>query len=326
MTYTEKCIERYKNEGLIRHLALRVGRGEDVLAEHCESVTPTTLFDMASVTKIVVTTMLALMALEQGRLSLEEKLCDLWSVADEKLTVRHLLTHVIGSGHKNLRQPEVNADNVAEYILSLPPDIPIGSDVRYSCPAFIVLGKLLEQRFGMGLDAAFAKYVAEPLGMSRSSFRPTERTDVVNANKTEDLRGTVNDYNCQYLGGVAGNAGLFSCLEDMTKFARMLLSDGAPLLRPETLAMATRNYTPDMCESRGLGFLIVDERYQQTGTLFPVGSFGHCGHTGQLLFVHPESGLYCIILSDATKHAAHYDQVKTFRADMNNAIARDLGI
>ena len=143
----------------------------------------------------------------------------------------------------------------------------------------------------------------------------------------------VNDYNCEHLGGVSGNAGVFSNICDLTKYAQMLLCGGSPIVDKEIFEMAVKNYTPKHDQSRALGFLYVDEKYDQTGKLFPKGSIGHCGHTGQSLFVHPGSGLYAIILTDATATLARssndnsydYSVVCKMRQMIHNAIAEDIG-
>ncbi len=319
----------------LQNLAVRVGKGDKTLLTYFKSNTQeldeSTLFDMASVTKILSVTQLMLLTIDRGFTTLDTPVSRYFKQGGE-LTVKHLLTHTMGIGHKNLRKDGVTYETVGEHILSIPQDIPIGSDVLYSCPAFILLGKILEQIFEKPLHVLFTQYVADPLGMTRSTFRPTERNNIVNANQTDDLLGIVNDYNCQHLGGVAGNAGVFSCLSDLDRFCHMLLDHGAPLYSEETFALSIQNHTPDMSAARGLGYLYVDGRYEQTGDLFPVGSFGHCGHTGQLLFVDPHSGLYTIILTDATKcNVAKYGHdeyhlVKEMRELLCNAIKADLNV
>jgi CubicO group peptidase (beta-lactamase class C family) len=296
-----------------------------VLDEH-------TLFDMASVTKIVVTTSLALIAMDEGALSPEDKVSRFFSVPEDKseLTVKHLMTHTMGIGHKSLLGGE--PCGIENYILNIPCDIPVGSDARYSCPAFILLGRILEKLYGERLDALFEKRVAKPLGMSESGFLPDRERHIVNSIITEGMCGRVHDYNCRHLGGVCGNAGLFSNLEDMTKYAKMLVARGEPIISRDTLALAAENYTVGMSADRGLGFLYVTERYAQGGGLFPSGSIGHCGHTGQSVFVDMESGLYVIILSDATVSTVRkygkerYSDVTDMRGAIHAAIKVDLGL
>lgn len=333
---TEKIINRYIEEGLLENTALRIGRNDRVLAEIYKSengrVNSETLFDMASVTKILSVTMLTLMAMDEGRISIDDKL-SLFYDYEGPLTIRHLLTHTTGFGHKNLCVDGVTYDNIGEHILSIPPDIAVGSDVRYSCPAFILMGKILEKLYSKPLNLLFDERIAGPLGMKHSSFLPdADKSRFINSNINKEDLGKVNDYNCRFLGGVAGNAGIFSCIDDLTKFIEMLSFEGAPLVSKRIWQEATKNHTPDMSESRGLGFLYVDKRYMQTGELFAEGSIGHCGHTGQSVFLDPESGLYVIILSDATistvkKYGKEkYELVMEMRNQLHNAIKKDLSL
>lgn len=330
MKHLERIIEEYVQNGLVGNMAVRVGVGGEVLYETFRgSAQAHTLFDMASVTKIMATTSLALIAIDRGLLNLDGRVSDFYTT-EKELTIRNLLTHTIGIGHKKLNREGFTYENIAEKILAIPSDIEIGSGVRYSCPGFILLGKILEKVFGERLDVCFERMVAEPLGLSESSFLPQNRELAVNSNLSEEMRGAVNDYNCRHLGGVAGNAGLFSNILDVTKYVRFLQNKGAPLISDQTFSLAVRNYTAAMSESRGLGFLYIDERYKQTGGLFADGAIGHCGHTGQSVFVDYRTGLYVIILSDATISTVkkygkeHYDEVMDMRARLHSAIKCDL--
>ena len=330
MICLEKTVDEYVESGILEHIAVRVGRGDNVIYDtYRGGVDETTLFDMASVTKIMVTTSLALIALDNGLLKLDDTVDKFYST-DKTLSVKNLLTHTVGIGHKALNGEGNTYENIAEKILDIPLDIPIGADVRYSCPGFILLGKILEKIFGMQLDQCFNELVAKPLGFENTSFLPSYRQNIVNSNLNVEKRGTVNDYNCQFLGGIAGNAGLFSNLSDVTKFVHFLQNRGKPLIKEEMFLLAAQNHTAEMSESRGLGYLYVDGRYKQTGGLFEDGAIGHCGHTGQSVFVDYRSGLYVIILSDATISTVkkygkeHYDEVMDMRARLHSAIKCDL--
>ena len=138
------------------------------------------------------------------------------------------------------------------------------------------------------------------------------------------------DPSARRLGGVAGNAGIFSCIEDMEKFALSLLRCHAPLISKETFEKARANLTAHLSDSRGLGYVYVDSRYPQTGRLFSNGSIGHCGHSGTSVFVDFEKGMYVVILSNTTRLAEEkklgYGVTMQFRTDLHNAIAEDLGI
>lgn len=330
MSNLERVLDAYVEQGIVEHILVRAGRDDRILLDTCRGDVDThSLFDMASITKIMVTTTLALMALDQGLLRVEDSVSGFYDT-DRDFTVGNLLTHTTGIGHVRLDAEGNSYDNIGEWILGIPCDFPTGSQVRYSCRGFILLGKILEKVFGKRLDMCFDELIAPRLGLTETSFLPNDRQRAVNANLCEELRGMVNDNNCRFLGGVAGNAGLFSCMEDVTKYARFLLQKGSPLISENTFDMAARNYTGRLSESRGLGFLYVDDRYPQTGDLFSDGAIGHCGHTGQSVFVDYRSGLFAIILSDATVSTTkkygkeHYDEVMELRAQLHSAIRKDL--
>lgn len=338
MKNLEICLNKLIDDNLIENAAVLVGKGGKILYETYRSanrkIDQKTLFDMASVTKVAATAAIALIAIDKRIISLNDNVPEILGVKCRRdyanLTVLNLLTHTMGIGHKPLDADAVTYDNVSEYILNLPCDIPVGSDVLYSCPGYILLGKVLEAVYKKRLDILFDEMVCRPLGMKSTCFCPKEKVNIVNSNLQECDIGVVNDYNCRHLGCIAGNAGVFSNIEDMTIFAQMLIKKGAPLISEKTFELAARNYTQGMNEARGLGFLYVDKNYAQTGDLFAEGSIGHCGHTGQSFFADYVRGLYVIILSDATistvkKYGCeNYDKVIDMRADIHNAIYKDL--
>lgn len=335
MNHLETLLNSLVDQKQVQNIAVRVGRRNEILYQTFKgenTVNKNTLFDMASVSKILCTTTLSLIAIDKGLIKLDDTVDKFFACPKDKknLTIFNLLTHTIGIGHKSLNVAGNTYENIAEYILKIPCDIPVGSNVLYSCPGFILLGKILEKVFGKKLDVLFKEYVCDPLNMNSTSYLPRFTENSVNSNLQADKKCVVNDYNCAFLGGVAGNAGVFSNLSDLTKFAQFLLNKGAPLISENTFDMAIKNHTPDMNESRGLGFVYVDKRYAQTGDLFGIGSIGHCGHTGQSLFVDLKSGFYVIVLSDATitgikfNGKENYDAVMDMRQKIHNAILSDI--
>lgn len=332
------AVDRLFSDNRVSNMALRILKNENIVYEEFRSVerqiSDTTLFDIASITKVVSVGMLSLIAMERGLLRLEQPVSDFFPVPEhnKELTVKHLLTHTTGVGFRRVDKPENTYENIEKYILSLTGK-PIGSLVEYSCPAYILMGKVLEKVFHERLETLSQKEVFLPLGMEHTAFRPLERgfTDNVNANPDDTPAGIVNDRNCRHLGGVCGNAGLFSCIKDLTAFAKMLQNGGAPLISEETLNFAVTNHTPGLNDSRGIGFLIVNPDYNQTADLFPpYKSFGHCGHTGASFFINRESGMAVILLTDATRMnilkngVEVYSEVKQMRHDIHAAISRDL--
>ena len=336
MKSLESLLERLISDGTVNNIFVRVGVNDTVVYDAKRSIEnridSATVFDMASVTKILSTTTLAFIALDKELFTNETLVSSFFPCADQykSLTIGHLLTHRMGIGHKPLNDPSVTIDNVAEYILNIPNDTPVGECYAYSCPAFILLGRIIEKVMGDSLDNLFDIYVAKSLGMMRTSYHPHITENMINHNPTDDLKGIVNDYNCRHLGGVTGNAGVFSCIDDMTKYAQMLLKKGYPIISTETFTNATRLHFKNDVESRALGFVYVDESFWQTGDLFKEGSIGHCGFAGQSVFVDLNSGLYVIILSDATSTVTRkfgevrYEIVKEMRRDIHNAVKLDI--
>jgi CubicO group peptidase (beta-lactamase class C family) len=166
--------------------------------------------------------------------------------------------------------------------------------------------------------------------MAHTEFIPDDRSNLIPSIDDPTLLGSPLDANARLLGGVAGNCGLFGCLNDLTKYADMLLSEGAPLMSREIFLQGRSVRTPGMREARGYGFLFIDETYPHTGALFPAGSFGHIAFTGQSLFVDPASGRYVIVLSDSAlateRKYGHVisSEVVALRRSIHEAILADL--
>ena len=221
-------LNRLISDGHANNICVRVGRGNEIIFSEYKSrdgvIDSSTVFDMASVTKILSTTTLTLIAFDKNLMSPDDLVSDYFECppCNSTLSIKHLLTHTMGIGHKPVNVDGVTYDNVQNYILNIPLDEAVGEKVIYSCPAFILLGKILEKVFGENLDTLFDKYVAKPLKMKNSGYLPDKSLNIINHNFNDSDRGIVNDYNCRYLGGVAGNAGVFSTLDDITEFAMML--------------------------------------------------------------------------------------------------------
>ena len=337
MKNLEKYLVDLLAEKNVNNIAIKIGKGDRVIYETYMSndreINEETLFDMASVTKVLAPTSVALIALDKGLLKLDTKVSEFFPCGEDKkdLTIKHLLTHTGGIGWERLfEQEDVKKIDIPDFILNMQSNFAMDKRVAYSCLGYILLGKVLEKVYNKPLDILFNELVCQPLGMSKTGFCPKDTDNIINHNLTDDLLGIVNDRNSRCLGGVAGNAGVFSNIKDMTLYAKMMANNGKPILSSEMFNIASQNHTSNMSESRALGFLYVDERYQQTAGLFPAGSIGHCGHTGQSVFVDINTGLYVIILSDATISIIKkcgsdiYGRVMKMRADIHNAIKLDL--
>ena len=249
----------------------------------------TTLCDMMSVTKVLATTPLVLIAISEGRISLSSRLCDIFDGVPEHLagiTVEQLLTHTSGLRHSFLplaNAPYTHDEALQEQwkkkLFSIP-----GESCVYACNNMLLLAFVMEKIYQKPLDVLFDERVAKPLGLLNTHFLCRPEADRIICTRQE------NDYICddpsaRRIGGIAGNAGVFSCLRDMEIYAKALLRGLPEILPQDIFSAAKQNYTASLEESRGLGYLYVDSRYPQTGRLFGEGSIGHCGHSGQSVFV-----------------------------------------
>lgn len=289
-----------------------------------------TRFDMASLTKLLSPTMVALRMLEEGRLTLRDTLGDWFGEevppARRDITVFQLMTHTGGFlPHLSLEEAcPAGPEGALAAILASAPACPPGAQVHYSCLGFIVLGKLLERAGGAPLDELARRYVFEPLGMAHTGYRPTGGSFAATepAGDGRCLSGVVHDENARFLGGVSGNAGVFSDLDDMVRFASMLacggLHQGRPYLSPAVLRAAGRNYTPGMAEHRGLGFHLPGPGSFH-GDLFPPESLGHTGFTGTSLIVDPTSGLYVVLLTNRVHPTRENTKFLRVRRTVHNA-------
>lgn len=275
----------------------------------------TTLYDMASVSKILSTTMIALRFIADGKLDLVDMLPRFFGEEnvpeDKKYTsVFQLLTHTSGfPDHILLEEKCKTPEEIVPYLLSVPFAYTPGSQVLYSCMGFILLGKILEKISGKSLDELADEEVYKPLGMTHTGYHPLDRGTDYSKNTAyternhltgEWLIGEVHDENCYFMNGVAGNAGVFSNLNDCIRFARMLAGhgtlDGQVYLPRCIFDTAIQNYTPGMEENRGLGFHLANGYCSMSGQFFSQKGFGHNGFTGPHIFVDPDSGLYVVLL------------------------------
>lgn len=287
------------------------GYGATDWAPGSAAVTDSTLYDLASLTKVIATTTAAMILEDEGRLDLDRPVHfyvpELKARPKAVITPRMLLTHSAGfeAGaplYKKYRGRPAYLKQINARALSYKP----GTQTLYSDWDMVVLQAVIERITGTTLDAFTAQRVFTPLGMRDTRFSPGT-TDPVLARRiapTENdpgrgglLRGIVDDQNAWALGGVAGHAGLFSSSRDLAVFAAMLLNGGeyrgTKLVRPETIARWTSRQTRG--SSRTLGW---DSPAPEAsaGRYFSPRSFGHTGYTGTSLWIDPERGVFVVLL------------------------------
>lgn len=301
--------------GVGHNVLLRAFLGERQVDPTRLPLTEDTLFDLASLSKLVCTTMIALRFLEDGKLALRDPIGMILGDAGNygKCEIRHLMTHTSGLAAW-LPLYTMGTDDPLRTILTSEPSAPVGEEVRYSCMGYIVLGKILEKIGGESLDRLAARYVFTPLGMTAACFNPrlccphvpvaaTERY----SHSGEWATGHVHDENAYFLGGIAGNAGVFATLDDMIAFAGMcsargMAKDGSVYLTRRVFDLALENRTPDKAESRGLGFQLMGRQFSPMGDLMAQGSYGHTGFTGTSVYVDAETGLWGVLLTNSVHY------------------------
>ena len=319
--------------------AVLVHYGEDEQALFSGNADPYTYFDIASMGKVLITSTLILQAIGRGLLRLESTIGDFFDIADaqkQKITVRQMLTHTSGILRKPITEEAARkgSDEIARLMLSYPLGFAPGTDCVYSCNPYILLGYILEKIYGCSLEEVYKKNIAEPLGLHRSEFEIAlnEENAAVCYRWKDTPKQRYDSDRVLIMGKPAGSGGQQSCLQDIQKFITAVL-DKSEILYPERFyEMAETNHTPDFGESKGLGYFLVNETFSQTGKLFPKGSFGHTGHTGQSFFINREKQLYVIILTNATRFSFvkndfkkyNYEDIKKMREEIHNAIYADL--
>ncbi|VVC75679.1 Esterase EstB [Aquicella siphonis] len=278
-----------------------------------------TIFDLASLTKVVATAPAVMQLVEQGKLDIDAPVAKYWPEFAKKgkgsVTIRELLTHTSGlppeishlSGHASERETLAQVTTLS---LQHAP----GKSFVYSDVNFIVLAYLVEVISGQRFDVYVQENIFKPLGMQHTRYLPPENLrDQIAPTEVVDKKlrwGQVHDPAAYALGGVAGNAGVFSDAHDLGIYAQALLNGGKLpreyhfgskrikyFLGPLAVFKMTTRQTPEtLLDSRGLGWDI-DSRYSNRGVLFPVNSYGHTGWTGTSIWIDPVTQTWMVMLT-----------------------------
>ena len=288
----------------------RKAYGQRALEPRREPMTLDTVFDLASLTKVVATTTAVMQLVEQGKVRLNDPVAkylpEFAQNGKEDITVRQLLTHYSGlEPDLDLKTTWEGKDTGYKMAFAETPAEAPGSRFVYSDINFIVLGAVVERLSGETLDAYTERHIFAPLKMTRTRFVPPEkwRAKIAPTQYDENekmLRGVVHDPTARRMGGVAGHAGLFSTADDLAKFAQVLLNGGDGILSAVTVEKMTSPETPPSAPVlRGFGWDIDSPFSSNRGDLFPVGSFGHTGFTGTSMWIDPTTETYIILLTNA---------------------------
>lgn len=301
-------------------------------------VTEATMYDLASLTKVIVTTTMAMMLVDDERLDLDKPVQDFLprfqGAGKEQVSVRHLLTHSSGIDwwaplYKELSGKKAYLEHIQQMDLVYEP----GTKSLYSDLGLILLGEILERVAGQSLDHFAEEKIFMPLGMPNTTFRPgadlLERIAPTEFDEWRGrlIRGEVHDENAYALGGIAPHAGLFSTAGDLARFAQMIINGGVfehhRFFSRRTLeAFVKRAGITD--SSRALGWDTKSPEKSSAGSLFSPNSFGHTGFTGTSIWIDPERELFVILLTNRVHPTRDNHLIRKVRPAVADAVVRAL--
>ena len=297
--------------------------GNRALIPHVEKLTEETLFDMASLTKVIVTTTLILKLIEEGRLSLETKVVSILSdFKYPEISILHLLTHTSGlpadqKGYKD----HCGKEALRSFIMSLPLSEAPDTKVIYTDFGFILLGFVIEKLMGP-LDQVAQKTIFEPLGMKDSGYCPSDKmrcAPTENSAQRGLIRGIVHDGKAFCLNQVSGNAGCFSTLKDTMVFAKMILSEDERVLKNSTKAFFHTTFTKSLDHQRTLGWYRHDESCS-FGSLASQDVLYHTGFSGTSMYIDYERQLAIIILTNRIHPNRDNDKIQPLRSMIHDLL------
>jgi serine-type D-Ala-D-Ala carboxypeptidase len=296
-----------------------------------------TIYDLASVSKVIATTTMAMILYEQGELDLEMPVVSLLpEFADDdrrrsQITVEMLLAHSSGlPAYVRLFEQAQTARDLVQAAHQVALTADPGSRAEYSDIGFIILGEALARVAAEPLDQFCQRQIFGPLGMAHSGFNPPLTARHLIPPTVDDrtfrhrvIQGEVHDENASVLGGVAGHAGVFASASDVALFAHCMLSGGSPIVRPETVRLFTRRQSTPAGTSRALGWDTPSSPSQSGKCLSPT-AFGHLGYTGTSLWIDPDRELSVTLLTNRTWPDNKNQAIKQVRPRFHDAIVECL--
>jgi len=308
--------------------------GHKSLEPRREAMTADTIFDVASLTKVIATTPAVMQLVEKGEIRTNDPVAkyipEFAQNGKDDITVRQLLTHFSGLPEDlDLSKPWQGREAALQLAYAEQPVYSPGTRFLYSDVNFIILGALIEKVADTTLDQYCRKNIFAPLLMVHTRFLPpTSWLPSIAPTQYDEqnrmLHGVVHDPTARRMGGVAGHAGLFSTADDLAKFAQFLLDGGGTVLsRAAIEKMTTPQQPPSAQVLRGFGWDIDSPFSSNRGDLLPVGSFGHTGFTGTSLWIDPTTRTYIIILTNAV-HPRGKGSAVALRSKIATAVASAL--
>ena len=319
---------------LVAHKAL----GRFTYDPASREVTTASIFDLASLTKVLATTAVAMIVYERGLLDLEAPVTAIVpEFADidarrREITLRMLLAHSSGlPAYEKLFLRAATRKDLLQAAFTTQLAAAPGARAEYSDIGFIILGVVLERLADESLDTFCQREIFGPLGMAHTTFNPTHALKDSIPPTADDrtfrhriIQGEVQDENASVLGGIAGHAGLFSTAEDLAIFAHAMLNGGHPILRSTTVELFSRRESAPEGTSRALGW-DTPSAPSQSGKYFSSRSFGHLGYTGTSLWIDPDRQLSIILLTNRTWADCQNQAIKQVRPAFCDAVMEALG-
>ena len=321
-------------------IVYRKAYGSRALIPAREPMTLDTIFDAASLTKVIATTSCMMKLVEQGKVRIDDpvtKYLPAFQGGKSDITIRNLMTHFSGLRPDLTLSPAWSGyETGIQKALIDKPTGPPGVKFVYSDINFILIGEIVHKLSGKTLDEYAHEQIFEPLGMNDTRFKPPS-SEIPRIAPTEidpatgrPLRGVVHDETSRFMGGVAGHAGLFTTADDLAKFAQMMLdkgtSGGKQIFSPLTVELFTKPNSPaDQPILRGLGWDIDSPFSSNRGHLFPIGSYGHTGFTGTSVWIDPYSKTYVILLANSV-HPHRGKSLTSLRSRVATIVAASYGI
>jgi CubicO group peptidase (beta-lactamase class C family) len=313
------------------------GFGRFTYAADSTAVTADSIFDLASVSKVIATTTMAMILYERGLLDLEAPVAGVVPefASDDprrrEITFRMLLAHSSGlPAHEKLYLHEKSREDLINAALRVPLKYGPNTHAEYSDVGFITLGAALERIAEEPIDHFCQREIFGPLGMLETAFNPPAawKSRILPTQDDETFRkrtiqGEVFDENSSVMGGVAPHAGVFSTAADVATFSLATLNCGAPIVRPETLAAFTQRQALPSGTSRALGW-DTPSSPSQSGKYFSPSSFGHLGYTGTSLWIDPERQLSVTLLTNRTWPDCSNQAIKKVRPRFHDAVVEAL--
>ena len=305
------------------------------------AVTAETIYDLASVTKVIATTAACMILCDRGLFKLDQPLVELLpgfaeSGAGQKdarrqVTLRMLLAHSSGlPAYVKLFQTAPNKDELLAQALRVPLIANPGSRAEYSDIGFILLGQAMEKLSGEPLDQFCPREIFAKLNLTHTCFNPATGLKLAIPPTEDDrafrhrlIQGEVNDENASVMGGVAGHAGCFSTVLDVSVFAQFMLPGGSPLVKKKTLEIFTLRQDSPAGTSRALGW-DTPSQPSQSGRYFSSRSYGHLGYTGTSLWIDPDRGLSVTLLTNRTWPDRGSQSIKQIRPAFHDAVIEAL--